>query len=177
MFTSSKIQSILKTQAKSESSNPFSERQILAKIVMFALATIGKEPLGEEYTERMCVVVRGPLRDKIAEFETAESFMSTCFKSMMTVSQNQNKFKIVTAIFDTGAAPDLSWKDFMPTTWLKRVQPISADIGAAGDKTFSVEGVVERQVKIGEHVTTEDVGVALKSYTKMNFCSAFTQKN
>lgn len=60
---------------------------------------------------------------------------------------------IVTATFDTGADSDMIQENVMPTPWLKKVQPILANIRAARDTTFTIDGDVKIQVSIDRHVT------------------------
>lgn len=92
--------------------------------------------------------------------------MAKRHKVMTVTATDQNKPKIVTALFATGAGPNLLWKDVVPTPWMKRIQPVRASIRAAGDTTLTVEGIVRLQGKICKHVTTAVFSGPLKFVVK-----------
>lgn len=64
----------------------------------------------------------------------------------------------------------------MPIARLKGMQPIRANISAASDMTFTVEGVVRLQDDVSGHVTNTVFGVAPKLATKMILKTAFIDK-
>lgn len=73
-----KIQSLLKSQPGSKSSNVYRRRQRLAKDATLAPKALCKEASAEEYTETMNAAVPGFLDDKIAEFKYVKLFLSNC---------------------------------------------------------------------------------------------------
>lgn len=95
-----------------------------------------------EYTKEMCTAVAVPLRDKIAEFKIARLFMAKFYKVSTTTVTVQDEPLTLTAISVTGTALNLTWKNFMPTHWLKKVQPLCAKMRAASATTFTVEDFV-----------------------------------
>lgn len=90
------------THSDFELSNSSSERQILATFVSFALVTKCKEPSVKENNEKIRATILGFLRDEIAEFEKDKQFVARWYKMMTSISADQDKLKVVTALFDTG---------------------------------------------------------------------------
>lgn len=99
--------------------------------------------------------------------------MARCSKVMTTISTGRGVSKLVTAILDTGAGPNLIREDVLSTAWLKKIQPIRSNLRAASDTTFTVEGIVRLTIEIGGHVSSTVFGVAPKLATKMILGMAF----
>lgn len=64
----------------------------------------------------------------------------------------------------------------MPTHWLTKIQPIRANLRAAGGTAFTVEVVVRLQAGIREQVKTAIFGVAPKLASKTIPETAFIDK-
>lgn len=95
-----------------------------------------QEPFGKESTEKLCAAVPGPLGDDIAEFEKAKLFMAKFYKVMTLISNNHEKSRTVTTIFDTVADRILIRENAILTLWLEKVLSIQANLRVAEDKTF-----------------------------------------
>lgn len=93
--------------------------------------------------------------------------MAKSFKASTTISTDQKNSRIVTAIFDNRADPNLIQEHVMLTTWLKKMQKIPANTRAAINTTVLVEGVASLQVQIGGHFLNAAFVVATELNTNM----------
>lgn len=74
---------------------------------------MSKKPSGKGYTETNCAAVLAALGDEIVKFEKAKLIMAKCYKITTTISSVQDESKTLTALFGSGAGPDLIRKDVM----------------------------------------------------------------
>lgn len=68
--------------------------------------------------------------------------MAKGYEIVTTTPTDQDDFLIETAVFDTGAGAKWIREDVIATLQLAKVEPDPATTKAAGDTTFTVEGVV-----------------------------------
>lgn len=66
-----------------------------------------KEKFGNEYTEKKCASIPGSLGDIITEIEKAELFTAKFYELTRTISTDQEKFMILTALLHAGVGPNL----------------------------------------------------------------------
>lgn len=79
-----------------------------AKRVTFAPVMMCKEASGKWYTEKIFAAIPVSLGDEIAKFEETKLFMVKCYNVKRTTFTDHDKSRIVTAIFDIVAGPNLS---------------------------------------------------------------------
>lgn len=92
------------------------------------------------------------------------------------MSTNEEMSVRVIAKFDTGVGSNLIREDVLPMAWLADIQPICVSVKAAGNTSFTVEGVVRLLVEVGGHEAKTIFGLVPKLAIKTIFDTAFINK-